>query len=84
MDFSPPAGTMQTERGARAAGLRCSAARRALLAAPFALPFPGACPGRRNVVAGPAIIESEDTTILVPAGKKYTVDRLLNGIIEKA
>ncbi len=37
-----------------------------------------------NVIAGPAIIESEDTTILVPAGKKYTVDRLLNGVIEKA
>jgi N-methylhydantoinase A len=37
-----------------------------------------------NVVTGPAIIESDDTTILVPAGKKYTVDNFLNGVIESA
>jgi N-methylhydantoinase A len=37
-----------------------------------------------NVVRGPAVIESEDTTILVPKGKKYTVDHLLNGVIEAA
>jgi len=35
-----------------------------------------------NIVTGPAIIESEDTVILVPQGKKYTVDNLLNGVIE--
>jgi len=37
-----------------------------------------------NVVKGPAIIDSEDTTILVPKGKQYTVDHLLNGVIERA
>ena len=37
-----------------------------------------------NVVLGPAIIESDDTTILIPAHKKYTVDYLLNGVIEPA
>lgn len=37
-----------------------------------------------NVILGPAVIESEDTTILLPEGKKYTVDYLLNGVIEKA
>ncbi|MCK4273654.1 MAG: hydantoinase/oxoprolinase family protein [Dehalococcoidales bacterium] len=37
-----------------------------------------------NVVTGPAIIESDDTTILIPQGKKYTVDNLLNGVIESA
>jgi N-methylhydantoinase A/acetophenone carboxylase len=37
-----------------------------------------------NIVFGPAIIESEDTTILIPAHKKYTVDYLLNGLIEPA
>ena len=37
-----------------------------------------------NIVRGPAVIESDDTTILVPAGKKYTVDGLLNGVIEPA
>ncbi len=35
-----------------------------------------------NIVTGPAIIESDDTTILIPQRKKYTVDNLLNGIIE--
>jgi N-methylhydantoinase A/acetophenone carboxylase len=37
-----------------------------------------------NVIEGPAIIESDDTTILIPRGKKYTVDNLLNGVIESA
>ncbi len=35
-----------------------------------------------NIVTGPAIIESDDTTILIPRGKQYNVDNLLNGIIE--
>jgi len=35
-----------------------------------------------NIVRGPAVIESEDTTILIPGGKKFTVDTLLNGVIE--
>jgi N-methylhydantoinase A len=35
-----------------------------------------------NVVSGPAIIESDDTTIVIPERKKFTVDHLLNGIIE--
>lgn len=35
-----------------------------------------------NVIPGPAVIESDDTTILIPSGKKYIVDNLLNGIIE--
>ena len=35
-----------------------------------------------NVVMGPAVIESDDTVVLIPAGKKYTVDNLLNGVIE--
>ncbi len=37
-----------------------------------------------NVVHGPAVIESDDTTILIPHGKKFTVDTLLNGVIEPA
>jgi N-methylhydantoinase A len=37
-----------------------------------------------NVIKGPAIIESDDTTILIPRDKKYTVDNLLNGVIESA
>ncbi len=37
-----------------------------------------------NIIPGPAIIESEDTVILIPQGKKYTVDNLLNGVIESA
>ncbi len=36
-----------------------------------------------NVVLGPAIIESENTTILLPEGRKYTIDNLLNGLIEQ-
>ena len=35
-----------------------------------------------NVVSGPAVIEGEDTTIIVPKGKKYTVDKHLFGIME--
>jgi N-methylhydantoinase A/oxoprolinase/acetone carboxylase beta subunit len=35
-----------------------------------------------NVVTGPAVIESDDTVVLIPPGKKYTVDNLLNGVIE--
>ena len=35
-----------------------------------------------NVVSGPAIVESEETTILVPPGRKYTVDQFLNGCLE--
>jgi N-methylhydantoinase A/acetophenone carboxylase len=35
-----------------------------------------------NIVIGPAVIESEDTTVLVPPGRKYTVDKFLNGCLE--
>jgi N-methylhydantoinase A len=35
-----------------------------------------------NVVSGPAIVESEETTLLVPPGRKYTVDQFLNGCLE--
>ncbi len=35
-----------------------------------------------NVVSGPAIVESEETTILVPPGRKYSVDQYLNGCLE--
>ncbi len=37
-----------------------------------------------NVISGPAIVESDSTTILIPKGKKYTVDTLLSGVIEQA
>jgi N-methylhydantoinase A/acetophenone carboxylase len=37
-----------------------------------------------NVVIGPAIIESEYATLLVPPGQKYTVDKFLNGVLERA
>jgi N-methylhydantoinase A/oxoprolinase/acetone carboxylase beta subunit len=36
-----------------------------------------------NVVSGFAIIESADTTILVPPGSRYTVDQYLNGLMEE-
>lgn len=36
-----------------------------------------------NIVRGPAIIEAEDTTYVIPKGKKYTVDQYLNGVIEE-
>jgi N-methylhydantoinase A/oxoprolinase/acetone carboxylase beta subunit len=35
-----------------------------------------------NVVAGPAIIEARDTTIVLPPQTRYTVDRHLSGVIE--
>ena len=35
-----------------------------------------------NVVDGPSVIESEETTILVPPGSRYTVDQYLNGRLE--
>jgi len=37
-----------------------------------------------NIVAGPAIIEAKDTTIVLPPGMKYSVDRYLSGTIESA
>ncbi|GAB7386410.1 hydantoinase/oxoprolinase family protein [Bacillaceae bacterium] len=39
--------------------------------------------GYGNIVRGPAIIESENTTAVLPPGTTYTVDRYLNGLIEK-
>ncbi len=36
-----------------------------------------------NVVEGPAIIEDDDSTYLIPEGRKYRVDEYLSGIIEK-
>lgn len=36
-----------------------------------------------NVVYGPAVIEAEDTTCVVPEGKRYRVDQYLNGVIEE-
>jgi N-methylhydantoinase A/oxoprolinase/acetone carboxylase beta subunit len=35
-----------------------------------------------NVIPGPAIIEAEDTTIVVEPGWRYTLDEYLNGVIE--
>ena len=35
-----------------------------------------------NVVDGPSVIESEETTILVPPGSRYTVDQYLSGRLE--
>jgi N-methylhydantoinase A/oxoprolinase/acetone carboxylase beta subunit len=35
-----------------------------------------------NIVEGPAVIEAKDTTIVLPPGMKYSVDRYLSGIIE--
>jgi len=37
-----------------------------------------------NIVPGPAIIEATDTTVVLPPGMKYSVDRYLSGIIESA
>lgn len=34
-----------------------------------------------NVVRGLALVESEDTTVLVPAGRRYVVDQYLNGML---
>lgn len=36
-----------------------------------------------NIVKGPAIIESFDTTYVIPKRMKFTVDQFYNGIIEK-
>ncbi len=36
-----------------------------------------------NVVNGPAVIEAEDTTYVLPAGKVFRVDQFLNGTIEE-
>ena len=35
-----------------------------------------------NVVKGPAILEAVDTTVVLPAGRHYTVNEYLAGIIE--
>ncbi|MFQ5342033.1 MAG: hydantoinase/oxoprolinase family protein [Anaerolineae bacterium] len=37
-----------------------------------------------NVVEGPAVIEAEDTTIVVPPSWRFSVDDYLNGVIEQA
>lgn len=36
-----------------------------------------------NVVEGPAVVESTDTTYLIPEGRRYRIDKYLNGIIDK-
>jgi N-methylhydantoinase A len=36
-----------------------------------------------NVVIGPAVVESENSVVLVPPRQKYTVDKFLNGILEQ-
>ncbi|EFK09259.1 hydantoinase/oxoprolinase [delta proteobacterium NaphS2] len=36
-----------------------------------------------NIVKGPALIEAEDTTYVIPKGRRYVVDQYLNGIIEE-
>ena len=36
-----------------------------------------------NVVRGLALVESVSTTVLVPPGSRYTVDRYLNGVMEE-
>jgi N-methylhydantoinase A/oxoprolinase/acetone carboxylase beta subunit len=35
-----------------------------------------------NVIKGPAFIESPHTTVIVPPGSRYTVDKYLNGSME--
>jgi N-methylhydantoinase A/acetophenone carboxylase len=37
-----------------------------------------------NVVRGPAIIEADDTTYVIPEARKLTIDKYLNGVIEDA
>jgi N-methylhydantoinase A/acetophenone carboxylase len=37
-----------------------------------------------NLVEGPALVEGEDTTCVIPPGWRLTVDGYLNGIIERA
>lgn len=36
-----------------------------------------------NIVDGPAIIEAEDTTVVLPPGTKLTINKYLNGEIER-
>ncbi|MCL6626455.1 MAG: hypothetical protein K6T68_07680, partial [Alicyclobacillus shizuokensis] len=35
-----------------------------------------------NVVIGPALVESQDTTILVPPDALYRIDKHRNGVME--
>jgi N-methylhydantoinase A/oxoprolinase/acetone carboxylase beta subunit len=35
-----------------------------------------------NIIPGPAVIEARDTTVVLPPGMKYSIDRYLSGIIE--
>jgi N-methylhydantoinase A/acetophenone carboxylase len=35
-----------------------------------------------NVIEGPAIIEAEDTTVVIEPGWRYTLDEYLNGVID--
>jgi len=35
-----------------------------------------------NLIPGPAIVESKDTTIVIPPDRKLTIDKYLNGIME--
>ena len=35
-----------------------------------------------NMIPGPAVIEARDTTVVLPPGMKYSIDRYLSGIIE--
>lgn len=35
-----------------------------------------------NLVVGPAVIEAKDTTVVLPPGMRYSVDRHLSGVIE--
>ncbi len=37
-----------------------------------------------NVIEGPAVVEAEDTTYVIPADKVFRIDRFLNGTIESA
>ena len=36
-----------------------------------------------NVISGPGIVEEEDTVILIPQGRRFSVDKYLFGIIDK-
>jgi N-methylhydantoinase A/oxoprolinase/acetone carboxylase beta subunit len=36
-----------------------------------------------NVVKGPAFVESASTTVLIPSGSRYSVDKYLNGLMEE-
>jgi N-methylhydantoinase A/acetophenone carboxylase len=36
-----------------------------------------------NVIDGPAIIEAEDTTVVIEPGWRYTLDSYLNGVMER-